>query len=216
MFYDNYVRLCNNVSKSPSAVAQELGLSRASVNGWKKGKNPTDATLCKVADYFGVPVEYLLKNYQEKTTALKDGGKNVLILEDAKLVQFPEIGSIAAGYSGLAVETYTGNYALIPFSCLHGDPSSYFVLKVSGDSMYPRILDGDRILVRKTNVVENGKVAVVLYNGDEATVKKVHYQEGKILELIPYNPEYKIKRIEGAELNMCQILGEVVQLIRDM
>ena len=58
-FYNNYVTLCAKNKKSLSAVAEEVGLSRTSPNGWKKGKHPSDVTLRKLADYFGVPVEAL-------------------------------------------------------------------------------------------------------------------------------------------------------------
>ena len=68
MFYDNFVRLCNSVNKAPSAVAMEIGLSRASVNGWKKGKKPTDATIIKIADYFSVSCDELLGNEKEPAT----------------------------------------------------------------------------------------------------------------------------------------------------
>ncbi|PKM72428.1 MAG: XRE family transcriptional regulator [Firmicutes bacterium HGW-Firmicutes-16] len=72
VFYDDYVRLCNNVNKAPSAIAEELGLSRASVNGWKHGKIPYDSTLSKIADYFGVSIDYLKGNEQEKTPTLSN------------------------------------------------------------------------------------------------------------------------------------------------
>ena len=58
-FYENYVKLCNSVGKSPSAVAVELKLGKPSVTRWKNGAEPRDATLQKIADYFGVTVEYL-------------------------------------------------------------------------------------------------------------------------------------------------------------
>ena len=59
MFYDNYIRLCNGIGKSPSAVAEEIGLKKATVTGWKRGSMPTDATVRKLADYFGVAPEDL-------------------------------------------------------------------------------------------------------------------------------------------------------------
>lgn len=55
-FYDNYIALCNKAGKSPSAAAVEMGLTKPSVNRWKTGSQPTDATLRRVADYFGVPL----------------------------------------------------------------------------------------------------------------------------------------------------------------
>ena len=58
-FYDNYISLCNRAGKSPSAVALEIGLTKPTVNRWKNGSFPTDATLRKVADYFRVPLDSL-------------------------------------------------------------------------------------------------------------------------------------------------------------
>lgn len=63
MFYENYVRLCNSVNKTPSSVAVEMGIAKPTVTRWKNGSNPNSATLYKVADYFGVPVEYLLTDH---------------------------------------------------------------------------------------------------------------------------------------------------------
>lgn len=69
-FYENYVRLCNKIGKSPSAVAIELGIGKPSVSRWKSGSSPRDATLLKIADYFGVPVSELTEETQDKKNAL--------------------------------------------------------------------------------------------------------------------------------------------------
>lgn len=61
MFYERYLKLCNSVGKAPSAVALECGLKKSTVTRWKRGGNPTDATAQKIADYFGVSVDYLLR-----------------------------------------------------------------------------------------------------------------------------------------------------------
>lgn len=59
MFWENFARLCNQVGKSPSRVAMDIGLSSTSVVGWKKGAEPRNSTMKQLADYFGVPVESL-------------------------------------------------------------------------------------------------------------------------------------------------------------
>ena len=59
MFFDNYVRLCNAIGKSPSLVANELGITSPTVTRWKSGSEPRYATLTKVADYFGITVDEL-------------------------------------------------------------------------------------------------------------------------------------------------------------
>ena len=197
-------------------MSADLHMSRSFMTELRKGraKGVTLETARKIADYFGVPVGYLLN--EEESAELKDGSNAALLLDNERLVRFPVVGSISAGYGSLAVEEYTGDFALIPFADLHSKPEDYFVLRVSGNSMYPRLLDGDRVLVRKASTVEDGKIAVVLFNGDEATIKKVTGCGAKCLELIPFNPEYEIKRIEGSDLDQCRILGEVKQLIRNL
>lgn len=66
-FYKNYVKLCAEKGVSSSAVAEKIGLSRTSPHGWKKGKMPSDVNLQKIADYFGVTVEYLNGEEEEAT-----------------------------------------------------------------------------------------------------------------------------------------------------
>lgn len=68
MFYDNYLRLCNSVGKSPSAVALEIGIEKSTVTRWKQGKSQTDANIRKVADYFGVPVSELTEEKEKAPT----------------------------------------------------------------------------------------------------------------------------------------------------
>lgn len=58
MFYQKFIALCNERGESPSSVATKIGLSKAANTGWSSGKVPRAATLAKIANYFGVPVEY--------------------------------------------------------------------------------------------------------------------------------------------------------------
>ena len=62
MFWKNYITLCNSIEKSPNGVCSELGFSTAVATKWKNGALPRDTTLKKIADYFNVSVDYLLKD----------------------------------------------------------------------------------------------------------------------------------------------------------
>ncbi len=66
VFYNNYVDLCNKLGKSPSAVAEEMGYQRSVVTRWSKGTAPRQATLQKIADFFGVSVSDLTSEQKEK------------------------------------------------------------------------------------------------------------------------------------------------------
>lgn len=69
MFYSNYVKLCSKLNKSPSAVGEELGFTRASVTGWGNGATPRKSSLIKIADYFGVTVTELMAGVEEQKEA---------------------------------------------------------------------------------------------------------------------------------------------------
>lgn len=129
---------------------------------------------------------------------------------------YPVIGEVAAGYGSEAIEEETGDYEYIPFEWLRGhNPDNFFVLRVKGDSMYPDFQEGDCVLVHRQSSVDSGTVAVMLYDGGSATLKKVRYKNNEDwVELIPRNPEYQTKRIENWDLNECRVLGEVRRLIR--
>lgn len=76
MFYDKFVNLCASIGKKPTPVAQELGISKGTVASWKRrGNDPTDAYLVMIANYFGITVEELLKESEnkKKPTAQGDG-----------------------------------------------------------------------------------------------------------------------------------------------
>lgn len=60
MFYDNFVKLCADRKESPSGVARKIGLSNAAASGWKNGKVPSDTTLLKLSEYFGVSIDDLV------------------------------------------------------------------------------------------------------------------------------------------------------------
>ena len=134
-----------------------------------------------------------------------------------RLLRYPVIGTVRAGFGGTVDEIPTDEEIDIPADYLRGHPASdFFVLRVSGSSMYPRLLDGDKVLIRRQPMVENGEIAIVIYNSDEATVKKVHYENpGMRIDLIPFNPEYQTKTIRGADLNDCRIVGKVILQLRE-
>jgi transcriptional regulator with XRE-family HTH domain len=67
MFYKIFLQLCAENNKKPNNVTKDLGLSTATATDWKKGSVPRDVTLTKIAEYFGVSVDYLLGKEKSST-----------------------------------------------------------------------------------------------------------------------------------------------------
>lgn len=83
MFFDNLLKLCVKNNTTPNAVCIAVGLSEATQTRWRKGAIPRDTTLAKIADYFGVTVDELLKGpetaQKEKPATEDELGENVVI-----------------------------------------------------------------------------------------------------------------------------------------
>ena len=122
----------------------------------------------------------------------------------------PVLGRVAAGmplYAQENIESY--------ISVDYPNPNEYTALRVNGDSMNAaRIDDGDIIIIRKQDIVENGEIAVVIVNGDDATVKRYH-RDGNIVTLTPqsYNPEHTVQIYSLKDVPI-RIFGKVVEVRR--
>ena len=206
-FKDNLKKARLGLRLTQQEVADRLGVDKSTYCGYETGKRQPDvAKIKKLAAILHTSGDALLETAPMTATST------------ASLISFPVIAAVKAGYDGQAREEYTGSLESIPAEDLHGRPATDFmVLRVNGSSMYPLLLDGDRILVERTTSVDSGSLAVVLYNGEDATVKRVRYVYGEDwLELVPQNPEYQTKRIEGPDLEECRVIGKVLKLIRTL
>lgn len=83
-FYDKFVNLCASIGEKPTPVAQKLGISKGTVASWKRrGNDPTDAYLAKIANYFGVSVDDLRGDSEnEKKPTAQGGGLKLDSYED--------------------------------------------------------------------------------------------------------------------------------------
>jgi len=123
------------------------------------------------------------------------------------MTSIPILGIVAAGVPLYAEQNILG-YEDVPESLVKG--GEYFFLIVRGDSMIgSRILPGDKVLIRKQSLVENGEIALVLVNGDEATLKRVRYLDGTAI-LYPDNPSYEPMVYPIGDV---EVIGYVAQVV---
>lgn len=184
-------------------IADFLGVTPKAVSFYElEQREPSNEMLQKLAKKFNVSVDYLL------------GGDEILNIATPpkpKGIKIPVLGRVVAGIPIEAV-TEIIDYEEIPASMAAS--GEYFALRVQGESMAPRIKEGDVVIVRKQETVENGEVAIVLVNGNEATIKEVHFSQFGIT-LVAWNPSvytphfYPIDEIESLPL---RILGKVIEL----
>ena len=127
----------------------------------------------------------------------------------SKTINIPIVGSVKAGIGGIAQEEYIGHEEAHMEGC---SPETHFYLKVKGDSMQPRILEGDLALVKRQSDVENGELAIVLVNGEEGVIKKV-IKKSNSIELHSFNPYYPPRIFENKEMEKVKIIGKVIKTL---
>ena len=161
---------------------------------------PNDTIKSKIADYFGVTIDYLLGR-----APIETGGD---------IVQIPVLGSIPAWIPLEAIEDIV-DWEDIPKAMCSGG-KEVFALKGKGDSMWPDFLEGDIVILRKTPSCETGDVCAVLVNGDEATLKTVKFAEDGALTIAPKNPSYPPRTFTPEQVRQLpvSIAGVVVELRR--
>jgi repressor LexA len=95
------------------------------------------------------------------------------------------------------------------------EKDKYIWVRVQGDSMFPKIEDGDKILIRLQDSVDSGQVGIVLIDGEEAVVKKINYDTDYI-ELISFNPYYPPRRFEGSDVQRIRVVGLVREVNKEL
>lgn len=209
--YENIRRIAANQGMSLQDVEREAGLGKNSIYGWKK-TNPSPMSLHKIAKCLGVTVLDIREGNIPSAKIPQDIPSSPAI---GNMIQMPIIGSVRAGYGGLAVEDYFGEYKGVTAESLRGyPPNECRLLRVRGSSMYPTIVEGDTVLVHRQEDVESGEIAVILTEDEEATLKTVVKGKG-YLELVPKNPEYQTKRFDNGSCKDVHIWGKVLTMFRD-
>ena len=195
---------------SAEDVAAALNVSRATIFRYEKGdieKLPGTA-LEPLAKVLQTTVAYLMGWSDESSPA----GVTPI---SANLVTIHYAGPVAAHFNATPDDAY--EQRTIPAEWIgRRRPEDFFLATVSGDSMYPQFQDGDEILcLRCSDMGVSGRIGIMLLGGDEATVKRIEYKPGEDwIDLIPINPDFKPRHIEGVDLEQCRVVGRVIKVIR--
>ena len=202
MFQIKLKQLRENANLSQAKLAQKLHIAQSTVGMWESGKNkPEYNTLLKIAEIFNVSIDYL--------TGGGDGPPS-----STNGVWIPVLGKVQAGIPIEAVEEIIDYEEISKSMAEQGD---YFALQIKGGSMEPQLYENDVAIVKQQNDCDSNDIAVVLVNGDEATVKRIKKRpEG--LMLIPNNPAFEPMFYNNEQITNLPvtIIGKVVEIRRKL
>ena len=175
MEYRIFENLLKMNKSSVYRVSKATGISNSTFTDWKNGRSVPKLDKMKlIADYFDVPLAYLLGEDMDSVSDSPDG------------VRIPIIGEIRAGSPIITNETLLG----YEYADICGGKEDYFYLKICGDSMKDiGMVDGSLVLFQKQQYAEEGDVVACLVGGDSATVKRFSRVK-KNIYLIPENEDY--------------------------
>ena len=185
-------------------LAKELNMANSTLSQYESDlRVPSDAIKSRLADYFGVTVDYLLGRESAAPKGNPFSGRTGVL-------RIPVLGDVAAGIPIEAVQDIV-DYEEIDVAM--ASSGEFFGLRIKGTSMEPRMREGDVVIVRKQDYADTGDTAVVLINGDSATVKKIKIGPNG-LSLISTNPSYDPMYYTAAEVESLpvRIIGRVVEL----
>lgn len=203
---EKIIQLLQTKDISQKEFAESLHIQKNAITDWKSGRLKSyRKMLPEIAAVLGVSVDELLDGTKE------NAGRN----SNAKIksvIAVPVYGYIRCGIPEQAIEDIIDTEELNPDQF---EPGNYIGLVARGNSMYPDILSGDVMIIRAQDYVNDGELAIVYVNGDEATCKRIKKEKDGIT-LIPSNKafdETHFSREQIANLPV-RILGKVCEIRR--
>lgn len=205
----------------PVELSEKTKIPKSSISQYMSGyAKPNGERIYLISAVLDVNEAWLLGfdvPMERKSADMADRFPSPNITED--YTTFPVIGEIAAGYDHIAAEDWDSEKIDIPNKYLKGrNKTDFFVLLVTGESMFPTYQDGDKVLILKQSTLNySGQIGAVLYDDEYATLKKIEYVYGEDwMRLVPVNPNIPPTMIEGERLEHCRVLGIPKLLIREI
>lgn len=198
---------------SQQDVASLIGVGRTTYLKYENGDNRPTRKLNELARLFNVSTDYLLGLTDTPTESLTQPLSPSLSKERG--VRIPVLGRVVAGIPIEAIEEVI-DWEEIPQKM--AATGKFFALRVCGHSMEPTILEGDVVIVRQQEDVDSGDIAIVLVNGDEATVKRVKKQKDGITLIATNTSVYEPHFYSNQEIHdlPVRVVGKVEELRRKM
>ena len=205
-FYERLTELRKEKGLTQKQIVDELDLGKNSFGDWKRGIIPVRSTQQLLAKYFGVSVDYLMG---KTNNPIPNTEKVGIYIPYEKRGLRPVIGLASAGTGVIAEEMIVGWEAVED----EYDNDNCFWLEVSGNSMAPKIDNGDRVLIQRDAEIESGCIAVVVVDGTEGFLKQVEFGENSTL-LHSFNPYYPDMEFVDADQKRLHFIGRVREMKR--
>lgn len=194
-------------------LAELLGYkSKSSVAHIENGRDIPRSMVVKLAEALNSTPSYLM-GWSDNSNPSQADTSSPVMLPQEHVRMLPLYESAAAGFGAYANSTAVGCVTCYIKSDWEAEHS--IAVKIKGDSMYPKIEDGDVVIICKDMDYDDGKIVVARIDDDEAVVKRLRLYPSKLI-LESINPEYQDRVFEREEMNRVHIEGVVRKIIKDV
>lgn len=195
VFISNLSKYMQEKEITQTDLANRLQVNKSVVSSWLSGaRYPRMNTMERIAAIFNI----------EKTDLMNEKSPK------REPVKIPILGSVVAGAPLEAIENIIGYEEITPELAAKGE---YFALEIKGASMEPKLYEGDIVIIKTQTYCDSGDIAIVLVNGNEATVKKVVFSPSGIT-LIGFNANVyppHLYTAEEVQTLPVSIVGKVIE-----
>ena len=194
-------------------LGKVLSLNKSTIQRYEAGKIEKIKlpVIQAMAQVLNVNPDWLVLKTDDPS--IKNDSNIEIISAGDSIYKIPVFSSVSAGFGAYACSDII-DYMPLYFQNPSDVPDT-ICIKVQGDSMYPKIEDGDIIVVRRQESVDSGSIAVVLVDEEQGYVKKVFYDR-ETIELHSINPEYAPKIFKGKDVLRVRVVGLVKKIVKEI
>ena len=215
---DNLKSIRKEMKLSQKEFAEKLNMNARTYASYERGERDiSTSVILNICKTLGISSDRLLGNTVTcNEPSLSDSneyhGFNVLNKDNIYMI--PIFGSVSAGFGSYADNQILG-YEPVYIENPH-EAEETIAITVKGDSMYPKIEEGDLVIVRKQDYFENGDIVVAVICGENDGFVKRAFQSKNKLTLESINTQYPPFVFSGSELDEVKILGVVKKIIKSV
>lgn len=204
---NNIIALLKQKGKKQKELTDYLGISGNSFTEWKGGRsNSYQKYIPEIARFFRISVDSLLGYHTPEIQSYEIPEES-----ETDIRTIPILGYVAGGIPIAMIQDIQG-YEQFEAGSLPAD-GEYYGLRIEGDSMEPVIPDGSVVIFRRQDYVDDGKIAIVCIDGQDATCKKIYHKNGGIW-LQPLNPSFEPMFFSKQEIaaEPIYVIGKVIEV----
>lgn len=215
---ENLKNIRKNMGLSQKEFAEKLNMNARTYASYERGERDISTSIIlNICKTLNISSDVLLGNSSvsaERSLTTENEYRGFNILDKENIYMIPIFRSVSAGFGA-----YADNHVIGYEPIYLNNPSEAeetIAIAVKGDSMYPKIEEGDLVIVHKQDYFENGDIVVAVVCGEDDGFVKRAFKSDTKLTLESINPAYPPMIFSGAKLNEIKIMGVVKKIIKSV